>query len=185
MSITNPVCPTGCATILPVVSFDVCDPNISVGEIEKIYRAAGDADAFFDWEDLNEWTSRVDNDDIADKDKIREFHVMADLPAASADEIIVSLGRKVYSPASWTINVDIDDVSDENYEFARATSCNTQYKLWFATPDHMYGTPDGILANVNLRPVIERGQKSINKLTGTITWENKFSPERIDNPYAV
>lgn len=179
----NPVCPSGCSTLVPSVDFDLCSPSISFGEIEHVYIASGDAAPFTSFEDLAEWTPRLSEDSV-DPEAIRDFHVMADLPAASADEIILSLGRKIYSPASHIINVDVDDISDLNYEFGRTTSCNSQYRVWFATESHIYGGNEGILANVNLRPVIERGQKSINKLTGTISWEAQFSPERGDNPFA-
>lgn len=184
MSLINPTCPTGCSFQIPAVDFDLCNPQIFFGEIEHIFMAAGDATPFTDFEDLAEWTARVSESAI-EADTIRDFHVLADLPAASADEVVISLGRKVYSPATHTINVDIDDISDLNYEFARTTSCNTQFRIWFATESHIFGGNDGILATVNLRPVIERGQKSVNKLTGTITWDAQFSPQRGVNPYAV
>jgi hypothetical protein len=184
MSLIVPTCPTGCSSILPIVNFDPCDPKVSFGEIEMIAVAAGDSASFTNWEDLAEWTAKVDNTDIADHDKIRLMSVIADLPAASADEIIISKGRKVYSPATHVINVDIDDLSIENYEFARTTSCNVSYKMWFFTKSHQYGGNDGIPATITLRPVIERGQKSINKLSGTISWEAQFSPERADSVYA-
>jgi len=167
------------------VNFDLCDPQVSFGEIEIIMLAAGDAANFTDWTDLAEWTARIDNADVADPDKIRQMYVVADLPAATADEIIISKGRKVYSPATHVINVEIDDLSDENYEFARTSSCNVTFKVWFFTKSHMYGGNDGVLANVTLRPVIERGQKSINKISGTISWESQFSPERADSVFAT
>lgn len=184
MSEIVPICPTGCASILPIVNFDDCAPKISFGEIHTIFLASGEAEAFSDWTDLAEWTARIDNTDIADEDKIRQLTVIADLPAATADEIIISKGRKIYSPATHLLNVDIDDLTDENYEFARTTSCNTSFRMWFANDSFMYGGNDGILVNVNFRPVIERGIKSINKLMGTITWENQFSPERADSVFA-
>ena len=181
MSFITPTCPTGCSYTLPAVDFDVCDPKISFGEIKHIYIGAGDTTPFTDWTDLSEWIARIDNATLNDIDLLRDFHVMADLPMASSDEIMISLGRKIYSPATHIINVTIDECSVENYEFARMTSCNTQFRIWFATEDYLYGGNDGILASVNLRPVIERGQKSINSLVGTIQWENKFSPERTDS----
>lgn len=180
MSVNNPTCPIGCNSILPIVDFDICDPKIYFGEIEDIYVAAGDASAFIDWTNANEWAIRLSDSDINDIDAIRQLHVIADIPVASADETIISLGRKVFSPATHNIAIDIDDISDLNYEFARATSCNTLYRVWFATKNYMFGGNEGILANINLRPVIERGQKSINKLSGTISWDSKFSPERGD-----
>lgn len=184
MSEIVPTCPTGCSSLLPIVSFDDCAPKISFGEIHTIYLASGEADPFTDWTDLAEWTARISNTDVADENKIRQLTVMADLPAATADEIIISKGRKIYSPATHVINVDIDDLSAENYEFARTTSCNVSMRMWFANDSYMYGGNDGQLVNVNLRPVIERGVKSINKLTGTISWENQFSPEREDSVFA-
>jgi len=184
MSILNPTCPTGCSAIPPTVDFDLCTPKIFFGEIEHIYIASGDAAPLSDVESVSAWTARL-SDTAVDADTIRDFHVMADLPAAAADEILLSLGRKAYSPATHTINIDVDDLSDANYEFARNTSCNVSYRIWFSTESHIYGGNDGILANINLRPVIERGQKSVNKIMGTVTWEAQFSPERHDNPFAV
>ena len=181
MSIVNPLCPTGCNSILPQAASDLCDPKVLFGEIEKIYISSGDSAAFSDWTDIDEWTARIDNSDTVDINKIREFHVVADLPQATADELTISLGRKVFTPATHTINFDIDDISAENYEFGRTTSCNVLFRVWFATKSKLFGGNDGILANVNIRPVIERGIKSINKLVGTVSWEYQFSPESTDN----
>lgn len=181
MSIVNPDCPTGCNSILPQASSDLCDPKVLFGEIEKIYISSGDSSAFSDWTDIDEWTARINNSDTTSIDSIREFHVIADLPQATADELTISLGRKVFTPATHTINFDIDDISAENYEFGRTTSCNVLFRVWFGTKSKLFGGNDGILANVNIRPVIERGIKSINKLVGTVSWEYQFSPESTDN----
>jgi len=183
MSTIVPTCPTGCGSYLPEVSFDLCNPNVSFGEIENIFIAKADFPGFTDWTDLSEWEAALALATTEDG-AIRQLNVVADLPAATADELIISLGRKIYSPATHVINVDIDDLSDDNYEFARTTSCNLQFRVWFMTPSYMYGGNDGILAMVNLRPVIERGVKSLNKLSGTVTWEAQFSPERAVSVYA-
>ena len=183
MSLINPTCPDGCSFILPSLGFDPCTPEVYFGEITHLYIAAGDAAPFTDVEDLAEWTARL-NDNSVDPDAIRTMFVSADLPAASAEEIVISLNRKVYSPADHVINVDVDDISQETYEFARSTSCNVAYRLWYATPSHIYGGQDGILAMINLRPQIERGYKSVNKLVGTVSWSSKFSAERNVSPFA-
>jgi len=177
MSLIVPTCPTNCGATLPDTSFDDCNPNIGFGEIEAIYVQAANADPLVDWEIDTEWLAAMGLA-VSDSNAMRRFDVIADLPAAAADEVIISKGRKVYSPATHTINLDIDDISPENYEFARVTSCNLQFIVRFATKQWMYGGNDGILAMMNLRPVIERGQKSINKISGTITWDAQFSPER-------
>ena len=187
MSTYNPTCPTGCSSILPDVSFDLCNPNVAFGEIERIFVGMADAAPFAagdgDWEDLSLWTAALALP-TNDPDAIRQLYVSADLPAATADEVEISLGRKIQSPATHVINVDVDDLSPENYEFMRTLACNMQFRIWFHTPEHQYGGQDGILAQFTLRPVIERGAKSLNKLSGTITWEDKFSAERAVSVYA-
>lgn len=178
MSVNNPVCPTGCSSILPIVDFDICNPKLYFGEIETIYIASGDADPFTDWTDAAEWAARISNTDIVNTNAIREFDVIADAPAAQSEQITISYGRTVNSPATFSINVDIDDNTQENYDFGRVTSCMTYFRVWFATKSMMFGGNDGILATISLRPVIERGQKSINKISGIITWESQFAPEK-------
>lgn len=185
MSSIVPTCPVGCASILPDVSFDLCNPNVTFGEIQRIFVGMADAAPFASgsWEDLSLWTAALALP-TNQTNAIRQLYVGADLPAASADEIVISLGRKIYSPATHTINVDVDDLSQENYDFMRTLGCNLQFRVWFMTEDYMFGGQDGILAQFTLRPVIERGIKSLNKLSGTITWEDKFSPERAVSVYA-
>lgn len=184
MSIVNPTCPSGCAFTLPIVDFDECSPHLSFGEIEHIYVGAGDTPAFGDWTQLAQWTARIDNDDAVDTTKLRKLDVLGDLPAATKDTITISLGRTIVTPATWTINVEIDDISPDTWEFMRGTGCNYQVRAWFETTDKMLGGNDGILGNLNLFPTIERGQKSLHKLTGTFTWEASYAPERIDSPFA-
>ena len=110
MSSINPVCPTGCASILPDVSFDLCNPNVSWGEIQRIFVGMADATPFAGgaWTDLSLWTAALA---LATNqtDAIRQLYVSADLPAATADETVISLGRKIYSPATHVINVDVYD----------------------------------------------------------------------------
>ena len=185
MSILNPVvptCPTGCTSTLPTVSFSDCAPELGFGEIQSIFIGGSTVDPFNNpatpWTSLAAWTTAIGT-------TLVELVVSADLPAAAADELVISKGRKVYTPASHTINFDIDDVTASNYEFGRMTSCNSKYRIWFATPEYMFGGNDGILVNINVRPVIERGIKSLNKLMGTITWEAQFSPERAPSVFAV
>lgn len=184
MSVNNPTCPSGCNSIAPSVSFSACDPKFYFGEIRKIYVASGDAASFTDVEDLAEWTARL-AESGGTIESIRELTVMGDLPLADFQEIEMSNKRKAYPPQKFTVNIDIDDISDTNYEFMRATGCNTQLLFWFATDDHIYGGNDGILASFKIGGIIERGNQSVQKLSGTITWESKFAPERNDSPFAA
>jgi len=185
MSTISPICPTGCSSILPETSFDLCNPNVSWGEIQRVFVGMADANPFGsgEWTDHTLWETALALA-ATETNAIRQLYVSGDLPNATSDETVISLGRKIYSPASHTINIDIDDLSAENYEFMRTLGCNLQFRVWFFTQDYMYGGQDGLLAMFNLRPVIERGIKSLNKLSGTITWEDKFSAERAISIYS-
>jgi hypothetical protein len=177
------ICPTGCDSILPKVDFNYCDPDVKFGEIEKVYIAAKYADPFTDWNNAAEWLLKIDNT-LADLDKIRALDVIADMAEPESEETVISLGRTVNSPKTFTLNVEIDDVSDDNYEFMRTTECNTKFKCWFATKEVMFGGNNGMECSVKLSYSIERGQKSLNKIVGTVKFDSKNSPERITNPLA-
>lgn len=177
------LCPTGCDNFqVPVVDYDDCNPEVSFGEIEKIYIASMEADDLTNVWDVSEWASRIDNEVTGDDDAIRELTVSADLPAGEFDIVEISNRRKVTSPNTFTLAVTIDDNSDLNYEFMRWTECNPKVKMWYATQDHLYGGNEGIRVDIMLKEVIERGNKALKTLQGTISWEDKFSPQRIPNP---
>lgn len=180
---TNPTCPTGCTTILPQLDFNYCDPELGYGEITHVFLAAQDAECFTDETSLVEWLARLSNTS-ADPDAIRFLHVKADKPAAEREETEISLGRKVMSPGTFTLNIDVDDVSDLNYEFMRTSQCNVLFKMWYVAGDWLFGGICGIDANVNLDYVIERGTRSIQRITGVAKWDAQFDPERVDNPLA-
>lgn len=182
MSVINPSCPTGCSDFLPVVDFDNCNPEVFFGEIRKIYLASLDADIIADWTSATDWLARIDNSDVADINSIRELTVSADMPAGEEDVIEISNKRKVSTPATFTINITIDDNSDLNYELMRWSECNTTVRAWYATDSHLYGGETGVQADLMLKEVIERGNKSLIRIEGTLTWESKYSPERCDNP---
>ena len=182
MSVNNPTCPTGCDSYLIDVDFDYCDPNIEFGEIDHIYVMAQTGSNLLDWTSLPVWNARKALDPTADTDAIIDLVVMGDLPPAETDEIEISLGRKIQSPSSFTINFDIDDVSDDNYDFMRWLECNTIFKVWYSANEVLFGGNTGIEVNLTAKYQIERGQKSLQKIVGTAKWENKFSPERTTNP---
>lgn len=178
---TVPICPSGCTGILPDLDFNYCSPVNAFGEITHIFLAAYDAECFTDITSLAEWLARLDNT-TSDPDAIRFMHVKADKPVGERDTIETSLGRKVKSPGSYTINIEVDDVSDLNHEFMRTTSCSTTMKMWYAAGGYLWGGVCGVNAIVTLDYQIERGTKAIHKIIGTATWEAEFAPERIVNP---
>jgi hypothetical protein len=182
MSVNNcPVCPSGCSAILPDLDFNFCSPENAFGEITHIFVAAYDASCFSDEALLGEWLGRLDNSG-GDIESIRYMHVKATKPVGSFDTIETSLGRKVKSPGSYTLNIEIDDVSPLNHEFMRLTQCNTTFKIWYAAGGFLWGGHCGIDAILNLDYQIDAGMKTIHKITGTALWEASCSPERVINP---
>lgn len=182
MSIINPTCPTGCDSNVPAVDFDYCNKIILFGEIKKIYVASNDAADFTDVTDAAEWASRLSENGTG-ADDIRELYVSGDLPEPERESVEVDQYQKVWTPATFTVNFDVFDLTDTNYEFMRTMYCNTAVKIWYATETHIYGGNAGIEnANLNLNHVIERGSKATEKFTGMLTWDYSFPPQRTDNP---
>jgi len=184
MSVNNPTCPTGCDSFLAAVDFNYCDPDVQFGEIDHIYLKARDGSDLLDWENLAIWNARLALNPLVDNDAIIDLVVIADLPPAETEEIEISLGRKIQSPSSFTINFEIDDVSDLNYELMRWLECNLIVDMWYSANQVLFGGNPGIEVSFAAKYQIERGQKSLQKIVGTVKWESQFSPPRTTNPMA-
>lgn len=182
MSLNNPTCPTDCDSYLVDVAFDYCTPNVLFGEIDHLYLKARDGSDLLDWESLAVWNDRKALDPTSDHDAIIDLHVIADLPPAEVEKIDISLGRKIQSPATFVINFEIDDVSDDNYELMRWLECNLIVDAWYSANEVLFGGNPGIEVSLEAKYQIERGQKSLQKIVGTVNWESKFSPPRTTNP---
>ena len=184
MSVNNPTCPTDCTSFLADVDFDYCNPDVQFGEIDHLYIMSQAGDNLADWTSLSVWTARMALLPSSDTNAIVDLSVIGDYPMAETEEITISLGRKIQTPATHTINFEIDDVSDDNYELMRWLECNFLIKFWFAANEVLFGGHTGIEATLKAKYQIERGQKSLQKIVGVVSWESKFSPERTTNPMA-
>lgn len=179
----NPTCPTNCDVDLPVVNFDDCNPVIAYSEIRRIFLAKKGAAAFTNWTAAAEWTTRMSQTSIVGDDYIRPFTVIGDKPAPAGVVKNISNGRIITIGKDHTLNVTIDDVSDENYEFMRALECGGEYKLWYETEGgYMYGGNNGILVRASFDDILARGRDEIELINGVLTWRSKFSPERTASP---
>jgi hypothetical protein len=61
--------------------------------------------------------------------------------------------------------------------------CNTRVKIWYTAGNFIFGGNEGIIADIDLGYMIERGQKVPQKITGTIKWDAAHSPARGANPF--
>ena len=177
-------CPNSCETALPEVKFSKCSPNIVLSEIVRIFVGKQTTQPFNNWKDASEWTQRL-SETANTANAIRPLTVIADKPAGSPVVKEISNGRKYSLRKDFTVNIEIDDVSPENYEFMRITQCCGEYKLWFETAGgRLYGGNEGIDASLVLDIVLGRGKDEIEKITGTASWDDKFSPEMCVSPIA-
>jgi len=182
--LTLPTCPTDC-TGLPAVNFDDCAPDIHYGEVVKLYMAAADADDFANVELIGEWTTRLSESATATGDEIRELTVFGDLPEAEQSEITISGDRTVVGFKQFTLNFEIDETNDINYNWLMTLECNMKFKIWFETSDgRLYGGNEGILATVRANLMIPRDRAEIVKFMGTAKWKSIFSPLVGDSPMA-
>ena len=177
-------CPTGCSNKLPKVKFDKCKPVLNLSEIQTIYVASVLASAFADVKDPVEWAERLSEDSILDDDIIRPLTVIADKALGAPIIKELSNDRKATIRLDQTVNVEIDDVSDENYDFARTMQCGGLVKMWYKTKaGKMYGGNEGIQdVFLQLDIINARGKDEIEKIQGTATWGAPTSPERTVSP---
>lgn len=182
MSINTLTCPTDCSAKVPVVSFSPCAPSLKEGQITKIY-VGNDGYPLVNWTDPAEWATRISNSSTSNT-AIRELTVLGDKPLAAKTENKISGGRTVFSAKDFTVNVRMDDNNDDNYEFARATECNGQFRVWYESGGKLYGGNEGVLALVQFEEVIPEDTNAYATLNGVLRWTDKFSPIRITSPFA-
>jgi hypothetical protein len=180
----TPTCGTDCNSQLPPVNFDKCNPTVLLSEIRRIFVASIGAAPLADWANAAEWIERV-SEANSSVDAIRPLTVIADKPAAAPVTAAISNGRTVTIRKDHTINWTIDDVTDENYEWMRAVvECGGQVKIWYETEGgYLYGGNNGI-SPVSLTgdDILNRGTDQFETLAGTMTWKDKFSPDRVLSP---
>jgi len=187
---TDVICAANCDDQqIPSVNFDDCSPENNESEIEWIAVARSDADDFTDVEDVAEWNARIAQaaaDPAPDPDNtIRMIRVIGDKPAPEVQTRVVSGNRTIQTGKNHTLNVEIDETNADNYEFARSTSCNATYKLWYVTRAGLvYGGTCGVKAQMVLNLIQARGVGEIEKYVGTVSWNDKIDPPRASFPLA-
>lgn len=187
---TDQICPQDCSEQqIPSVNFDDCSPELNDSEIEWIAVAKSDADDFTDIEDADEWNARINQlaatPAPSPDNSIRMIRVTGDKPAPEITNRTVSGSRTVQTAKSHTINFDIDETNELNYEWARSTSCNATYKAWYITKAGLvYGGICGLKAQIVANLVQARGDGEIELYQGTMTWKDKIDPPRANFPLA-
>lgn len=178
------ICPDGCAAELPVVEFDLCNPDVHFGQVSSVF-ITNIGYPFTDITDPAEWATRLGLLS-SNPAKVIELIGIGDKPAAEANIIEISKGRKVSGNKNHTVNFKIDEVSDLNYEMMRTFECNKSVLAWYKTYEgKLYGGNNGVHAagvSIQFSHVIPENAAELETLPGTITWKSKFHPCRNDYP---
>jgi hypothetical protein len=179
-----PVCPTSCSASLVPVEFDECAPVLHYGEVSKIYIGEANSSIFSNVEDFAEWTARLDDTGIV-ANAILTLITMGEVTAPDRTETPLSGGRTIYSPGTYTLNFEVDETNDINYNFMLNSQCNLKYKFWYETSDGMlYGGNEGLEGVIKLNQPVPKSREEIIKLTGEIKWKSATDPLRCVMPIA-
>jgi hypothetical protein len=178
-------CPEDCSATLPVVNFNECAPQTNDGEVIYLAVTKTTAIDFTDIEDIAEWNTRVSQTALT-ADSIRLIPVIGDKPAPEEVVKTISLRREIVSSRTHSINFDIDETNDENYNFINQTTCGGQYKVWYVTADgRVYGGNCGLTGSLKINPVHTRGKGENLLFQGTFKFELKNHPARNTFPLAI
>lgn len=169
------ICPDDCSTELPPVVFSLCSPEINYGQIARMF-LCNPGYPLNNENDPVEWQARMD---VNDATKIIALTVVGDKPPAESNEIEISRGRIEHGAKKHTINVDIDETNDTNYEFMRKMECGKSYVMWYETyGGQLYGGRFGCLGSFKLNDNIPKALQDINTFVGAYVWKSKFHPCR-------
>jgi hypothetical protein len=167
--------------IPPIVNFDECSPVWLFGKIVKVYLGMiGQPLASF-----AELASRVDNESTAIT-AIRVLEVEGDMPAPTRTSISRFRGKKQQSPGEYAVNIDIEDLSDENYAFMQGTQTGRSFAMWYEDSNgYLYGDLQGLPSSISLELIIPRGDTEPQLISGQINWKQKTAPKRTVSPLYI
>jgi hypothetical protein len=180
--ISLPECPTDCTSILESVSFNDCAPEVHFGEIAKLYLWVDSATPPFasqaEFDSLAHWNTHLNQSGVA-VDDIREFTVIGEQPEPEQTETPISGDRTVIGYKKFTLNLEVDETNETNYNFLLAAECNGKYKCCYETADGIiYGGYQGLDVSVKMNNMIPRERTAVVKFMMKVTWSSKNHPFR-------
>ena len=177
-----PDCPVDCTGILEAVSFNDCAPEVHFGEIAKLYLWVDSATPPFasqaQFDSAVHWATHLSQSGNA-VDDIREFTVIGEQPEPEQTETPISGDRTVIGWKKFTLNLEIDETNEINYNFLLASECNGKYKAVYETGDGiMYGGYLGLDVSLKMNQVIPKTRQEVVKIMVKVTWTSKNHPFR-------
>jgi len=103
---------------------------------------------------------------------------IGDKPLSEINEITVAKRWLIFTSRTHVVNIDVTDMSIENYEFFRALQVKPTVAIWYRDIDgYMYGGADGVVCDVqNAGNILNRGEGGL--LTGQVVfnWDADCDP---------
>lgn len=189
-------CPSDCAvTNLPVINFQDCNPQILSSELQELILGRSDAISFTDASAATEWNDRISSNNTppgsstaAVKDLLRRLKIIGDIPAPTETTRAISGGRTAVTGKVYTMNIEIDDMSNENWQFCQTVQCSKaglKVKAWPITKSgHFLGGNTGISATLKINHLLDRGEDGIMRAVGTLEFKTFVFPNRDVFPLA-
>lgn len=175
------LCDNTCESIIPPTKFNLCEPEGAFGQITQLF-VTNPGFPLTDENSAAEWQGRINMPD-SNPAKIWRLLVIGDLPASESAEVEMSGDRTISGPEQRTLNVTIDEVNQENYDFHRATQCNKRFKVWYmAFGGDAYGGPEGIDMPLKFKHVITGNTNELQTLVAAGKWKSKIPPCRFMHP---
>lgn len=117
---------------------------------------------------------------------IRRLIGIGNIPRPESNVRDISKRRKKAGLKTYTLNFNIDEVTQENYDFIRTLSCGAKLVIWYATlGGYVYGGATGFTVNVVASdPVWEEDQNAYVRLELVLEWQSKCAPTRAAYPLA-
>jgi hypothetical protein len=175
-------CPTDCLGSLGEVSFSDCAPELHYGEVAKLYIGKSNSADFTHADLIAEWTTRL-SDTANGADNIRTLIGIGEVTAPEMTEVAISGDRTITGPKVYTLNFEVDETNDTNYQMMLETQCNLKYKVWIEMSDGMlYGGNIGILMVLKGNQPLLKVRTDVLKIVFTGKWKSQFDPLRTLSP---
>ena len=184
--IVLPDCPTDCTGVLESVLFSECAPEVHYGEIARLYLWVDSETPPFasqdDYDSSAHWAEVIyeyAEDTPPTLGEVLEFTVIGEQPEPEQTETPISGDRVVVGYKKFTLNLEIDETNEVNYNFLLASECNGKYKANYETADGIiYGGYLGLDVSVKMNQVIPKERSGVAKFMVKVTWSSKNHPFR-------
>ena len=179
-------CPTDCNVTMPAFKFADCvelAPE-EKSEIIKVWLDTLTTNETTGEEEPANLPREVTGAAVGWYDGAEELLVIGDLPAPDSEERQISGGRTKFGLKTYTLNIDIDETSQENYDAIRQLSCGMRVAVaWATRGGYIYGTVVGQVIAAD--PIFERGDDAYMTYNIQIRWESNCPPPRDEDPEAT